>query len=312
MSNIQKLKSVICLAVVMTFANASQCQTMLQKIGWLEGDWCKATNKKTTCEKWELTDENTLSGTSFVVKNGDTTILERLMIQQVGEQLVYLALPSGQSPAAFFLKDTSGGKWTFENAEHDFSQRIIYEKPANDGVLLARIEGMEKGESKTFAFDWKKVEKQDFKNSKNIEPEMEKKKKVTGIGGIFFKCQDPAKLREWYAENLGLVTNEYGSVFEFRNTDHPERKGFLQWSPFTEKTNYFEPSQKEFMINYRVENMESLVDELRAAGVTICDEIETYDYGKFVHIMDPEGNKIELWEPVDEVFEKFGDGKTTH
>lgn len=137
-------------------------------------------------------------------------------------------------------------------------------------------------------------------------------KKVTGIGGIFFKCKDTGKMREWYSKNLGLVTNEYGSVFEFRSTDDPEQKGYLQWSPFSEKTKYFEPSQKEFMINYRVENIEALVDELKKSGVQVLDSIESFDYGKFVHIMDPEGNKIELWEPVDRVFGKMGDGKTTH
>jgi predicted enzyme related to lactoylglutathione lyase len=138
-----------------------------------------------------------------------------------------------------------------------------------------------------------------------------KNKKVTGIGGIFFKCKNPESMREWYHENLGLVTNEYGSLFEFRMSDKPEEKGYLQWSPFEEKTTYFKPSEKEFMINYRVENLDELVADMRAAGVEILDEIETYEYGKFVHIMDPEGNKIELWEPVDTVFTREYEGKTT-
>ncbi|GAA0893984.1 VOC family protein [Fulvivirga kasyanovii] len=136
-------------------------------------------------------------------------------------------------------------------------------------------------------------------------------KKVTGIGGIFFKCQNPDKLRNWYSENLGLVTNEYGSLFEFRQADLPDKKGYLQWSPFDNKTTYFEPSTKEFMINYRVHNLEALVEELKAAGVKVLDEIETYEYGKFVHILDPENNKIELWEPVDQVFTDMYEGKTT-
>lgn len=140
----------------------------------------------------------------------------------------------------------------------------------------------------------------------------QKNKKVTGIGGIFFKCNDPDKMKDWYAENLGLVTNEYGSVFEFRSTDMPEKKGYTVWSPFEAKTMYFQPSEKEFMINYRVENIEDLVEELKEQGVEICDEIEAFEYGKFVHIMDPEGNKIELWEPVDQVFTDLYDGKTTH
>lgn len=124
-------------------------------------------------------------------------------------------------------------------------------------------------------------------------------KKVTGIGGIFFKCANPAEMRNWYSQNLGLDTNDYGATFEFRNLDNKEEINVLQWSAFPETTKYFEPSQKQFMINYRVENLVALVDELKKAGVTVCDEIAAYDYGKFVHIMDPEGNKIELWEPVD-------------
>ena len=137
------------------------------------------------------------------------------------------------------------------------------------------------------------------------------KKKVTGIGGIFFKTKDPVEMRSWYEKNLGLVTNEYGSVFEFRQGADPEKKGYLNWSPMGEKTKYFQPSEKEFMINYRVENIEALVEELKANGVTICDAIETYEYGKFVHIMDPENNKIELWEPIDKSFTDMYEGKTT-
>lgn len=137
-------------------------------------------------------------------------------------------------------------------------------------------------------------------------------KRVSGIGGIFFKCKDPEKIKNWYSRHLGLVTNEYGSVFEFRNTDKPDEKGYSVWSPFKEDTTYFEPSGREFMINYRVENLEKLIEELKKEGVQIVDEIETYEYGKFVHIIDPEGNKIELWEPVDDEFTKMYEGKTTH
>lgn len=131
-------------------------------------------------------------------------------------------------------------------------------------------------------------------------------KKVTGIGGIFFKCKDPKKIREWYATHLGLETNEYGSVFEWYQGADNTKKGFSQWSPLKEDTKYFEPSAREFMINYRVENMEWLVEELKKGGVTVLDEIQSYEYGKFVHILDPEGNKIELWEPDDVEYEKLG------
>ena len=131
-------------------------------------------------------------------------------------------------------------------------------------------------------------------------------KKVTSIGGIFFKCKDPKKVREWYEKHLGFSVNQYGAVFEWRQGADSSKKGFSQWSPFSEKTKYFEPSTKEFMINYRVENLESLIEQLRKDSVTITDKIETVEYGKFVHIMDIEGNKIELWEPNDIEFEKLG------
>ena len=130
-------------------------------------------------------------------------------------------------------------------------------------------------------------------------------KKVTGIGGIFFKCKDPKKIREWYQSHLGINTNQYGAVFEWRQGADSTRKGFTQWSPFAEKTKYFEPSTKDFMINYRVENLEVLVEELKKEGVTIADKIETVGYGKFVHILDVEGNKVELWEPNDIEYEEF-------
>lgn len=140
---------------------------------------------------------------------------------------------------------------------------------------------------------------------------MSEQKKVTGIGGIFFKCQDPEAMKSWYQQNLGLKTDQYGALFEFRLADQPEQKGYLQWSPFKDDTTYFQPSEKPFMVNYRVANIEALVEELRSAGVTICDEIESFEYGKFVHILDPEGNKLELWEPVDQAFTDSYSGKTT-
>lgn len=136
-------------------------------------------------------------------------------------------------------------------------------------------------------------------------------KKVTGIGGIFFKSDNPEKIKKWYHENLGLVIDAYGSPFEFRNANKPEEINYLQWSPFKKDTKYFEPSKKEFMINYRVENLVYLVKQLKNNGVTVLDEIESFDYGKFVHILDPEGTKIELWEPVDQVFTDFLKGNTT-
>ena len=108
-----------------------------------------------------------------------------------------------------------------------------------------------------------------------------------------------------------MVNNEYGSMFEFREGANPDNVGYLQWSPFSDKTKYFDPSDKEFMINYRVVNIEALVEQLKEDGVTVLDRIESYEYGKFVHILDNDNNKIELWEPVDASFTKSYEGKTT-
>ncbi len=122
--------------------------------------------------------------------------------------------------------------------------------------------------------------------------------KVTGIGGIFFFSENTKEIKEWYAKNLGFDINEWGTVsFEYRDLNKPDEVIPLQWSPFKKDSEYFAPSKKEFMINYRVQNIEGLVSKLKENGVTVLDEIASYDYGKFVHIMDAEGNKIELWEP---------------
>jgi predicted enzyme related to lactoylglutathione lyase len=122
--------------------------------------------------------------------------------------------------------------------------------------------------------------------------------KVTGIGGIFFFSANPKETREWYAKHLGLEVNDWGSTFESRNVNKPDEITQLQWTPFKNGSEYFAPSKKEFMINYRVQNIEGLVNKLKESGVTVLDDIATYEYGKFVHIMDTEGNKIELWEPA--------------
>jgi predicted enzyme related to lactoylglutathione lyase len=125
--------------------------------------------------------------------------------------------------------------------------------------------------------------------------------KVTGIGGIFFYSDNVKDAKEWYTKNLGIEINDWGSSsFESRNLNNPEVINALQWKPFKKGDDYFSPSKKDFMINYRVQNMEALVNKLKENGVTILDSIENYDgIGKFVHIMDTEGNKIELWEPED-------------
>ncbi|MEM1135246.1 MAG: VOC family protein [Bacteroidota bacterium] len=128
--------------------------------------------------------------------------------------------------------------------------------------------------------------------------------KVTGVGGVFFKCKDPQKVKDWYKENLGFETDQYGAMFSSKKDDESGKTTYLQWSPFKDDTTCFEPSDKGFMVNYRVENLEALAEDLKAKGVKILDNIESYDYGKFLHILDIENNKIELWEPVDETFDK--------
>jgi len=137
-----------------------------------------------------------------------------------------------------------------------------------------------------------------MEDSKNSTSTNDTTPKVTGIGGIFFFSDHPKETKDWYAKNLGVEINAWGAVsFDSRNIHNPEEVESLQWSPFKKGDEYFSPSEKEFMINYRVQNLEALLEKLKENGVTILDEMATYDYGKFVHIMDAEGNKIELWEP---------------
>jgi len=125
-------------------------------------------------------------------------------------------------------------------------------------------------------------------------------KRVTGIGGVFFKADDPQKIKAWYNKHLGLNAGEYGAMFQWRDHDQSDIEGNTVWNPFPGDTDYYLPSKKAFMFNYRVDNLEKLLSVLREEGVEIIGEIEEYSYGKFGWIMDPEGNKIELWEPMDE------------
>jgi predicted enzyme related to lactoylglutathione lyase len=132
-------------------------------------------------------------------------------------------------------------------------------------------------------------------------------KRVTGIGGLFFKADDPSSIRDWYARHLGIqMQGNHGAVFTWGKENTGE-KGSTVWSPFRQDTGYFAPSEKAFMFNYRVENLDALLGALREEGVTIIGATEVFDYGKFAWIMDPEGNKIELWEPVDSVFDSMND-----
>lgn len=130
--------------------------------------------------------------------------------------------------------------------------------------------------------------------------------RVTGIGGIFLKFNDPEKMRNWYSEVLGMKTNDYGVLFEF-NGDTNNKKGHLQLGTFEKNTEYFGDASQQCMINFRVDDLEKLMQMLENAGVTIVDSIESYSYGKFLHIEDPEGNRIELWEPAGSDFESSGE-----
>lgn len=124
--------------------------------------------------------------------------------------------------------------------------------------------------------------------------------KATGIGGIFFRYRNEKAMREWFEEALGLTPNDYGVLFSFNNSD--SRKGYLQLGTFPENTEYFGDPTQQAMINFRVDNLVELEQHLRELGTVICNAIEEYEYGKFLHIEDPEGNRIELWEPVDNAF----------
>jgi len=125
-------------------------------------------------------------------------------------------------------------------------------------------------------------------------------KRVTGIGGLFFKTEDPSKLKDWYKTHLGFNTDDWGCTFWWK--DKNGKKASTQWSPFKSDTEYFSPSKKEYMFNYRVANLKELLIKLKEEGVTVVGEMEEYDYGKFGWILDLDGNKIELWEPIDSAF----------
>jgi len=125
-------------------------------------------------------------------------------------------------------------------------------------------------------------------------------KRATGIGGIFFKASDPGKLQEWYAKHLDVPVDGDGYVcFSWRVKDDPERVGMTVWSLFPRDTKYFDPSEQPFMINYRVDDLHKVLAALREEGVTVDDKVDESEYGKFGWIMDPEGNRIELWEPPE-------------
>lgn len=125
-------------------------------------------------------------------------------------------------------------------------------------------------------------------------------KRVIGIGGIFFKSKDPASTKAWYQKHLGIESDAYGSKFLWKsaNSELNEMR-MTVWSPMKEDTDYYAPSEREFMINYRVFDLVGLLKELKHEGVTIVGEMQEFEYGKFAWILDLDGTKVELWEPID-------------
>jgi catechol 2,3-dioxygenase-like lactoylglutathione lyase family enzyme len=124
--------------------------------------------------------------------------------------------------------------------------------------------------------------------------------RVKGIGGVFFKAQEPGTLQAWYVEHLGLDPENTGMVsLEWRDKDDPDRIGQTVWSPFPQDTEYFGPGQTSWMINYRVDDLDAMLAQLRAAGVQVDDHVENTEYGRFGWATDPEGHRFELWQPAE-------------
>ena len=127
------------------------------------------------------------------------------------------------------------------------------------------------------------------------------KKRVIGLGGIFFKAKDPQSMYQWYEKHLGIQVHPgAGGMFPWRRAEDPAQETVTVWSIFPHHSKKFDPSTASFMINYQVEDLHGLLQALRAEGVTIDPKVEDHEYGKFAWIMDPEGNRIELWEPPKE------------
>ncbi len=126
--------------------------------------------------------------------------------------------------------------------------------------------------------------------------------KVTGVGGVFLTSTDVEATKAWYAKHLGFPIDQYGAMWDMRTSGKVDAPVYLQWSVMETGTEYMKPSSEAYMVNYRVDDLVTLIDQLRRDGVTILDEMETFDYGKFIHILDIDGRKVELWEPVDTAF----------
>lgn len=125
-------------------------------------------------------------------------------------------------------------------------------------------------------------------------------KRVTGIGGIFFKAKNPDSLRAWYRRHLGIEIEDWGGfAFKWRSDEKSDGHGTTVWSIFNADTKYFEPSTSTFMINYRVDHLDELLRVLREEGCNVDPKVDSSEFGKFGWVMDPEGNRIELWQPPE-------------
>jgi|GEM_PF-318149 len=135
------------------------------------------------------------------------------------------------------------------------------------------------------------------------DQQSKKMAKVTGIGGVFFACKDPKAQAKWYEEHLGIQSEDWGgTAFKWHPIDDKETVATTTWGPFKRNNDYFKPGKKSHMINYRVDNLDELLSNLKKAGIEQVGDIDSFEYGRFAWIMDPEGNKIELWEPIDGIF----------
>lgn len=124
--------------------------------------------------------------------------------------------------------------------------------------------------------------------------------RVTGIGGVFFKAKDPKALGAWYQKHLGVPIEAWGgAVFQWNNPGAPAGTGSTVWCPFSAETKYFQPSTAPFMVNFRVQDVRALVAILKEEGCAVDDRVETTEQGTFAWVMDPEGNRVELWQPAE-------------
>ncbi|ANM30100.1 hypothetical protein ABI59_11730 [Acidobacteria bacterium Mor1] len=123
--------------------------------------------------------------------------------------------------------------------------------------------------------------------------------RVTGIGGVFFISPDRKKSMQWYRERMGIDSESWGKVYLWREHERPEKTGYTVWSVFPHGADKFEPGGKSFMVNYRVDDIDGMIADMKANGVEVVGETEQHENGKFAWVLDPDGNKIELWQPVD-------------